>query len=78
MKPGWQIAFPGEGIREGWKIFRSVSFDRLGEVIPYPDGRQVQPHQFQVDDIVQDYSRAIPAFQRYAVLILEPGDTPGC
>src|SRR5437868_14882335 len=39
------------------------------------DVRQVQPHRFQVDDVVQDYSQAIPASHSYAALIREPGDT---
>src|SRR5437868_341087 len=40
-----------------------------------PDVRQKQPHRFQVDDVVQDYSQAIPASQTCAALIREPGDT---
>src|SRR5438105_2793371 len=40
-----------------------------------PDVRQAQPHRFQVDDVVQDYSQATPASQTCAALIREPGDT---
>jgi crotonobetainyl-CoA:carnitine CoA-transferase CaiB-like acyl-CoA transferase len=46
-----------------------------GEVNSYPDARQVRPHQFQVDNVIQDYSQATPASQTYVALILVPGDT---